>query len=317
MAETPCDDPNMLQGIPVHAVRRDPSGLQTCPPSNLSNSTSTRDPARCNPGNVTSALVPASALDPARRNHLPSTRSDFSHRFPGSSSRSRQPRKRGKCGGLQVRLKQCDFKTPFPSILLANVQAIENKLDELNASLPSQREVRDCCVLCFTETWLTPTSPDCAIQPEGFSNHRVDRTESSDKAKGGGVCLLINSSWCLDVATLATYCSPDLEYLTVKCRPYYLPREFIITAVYIPPQAEVRKDLGELYTVINNYETEHPEACSSWPETSTRPTSRVSCQNSTSTSPVPPGAITLLTTDTQKSRAPTCPSPTALWEIRP
>ncbi|XP_072358730.1 uncharacterized protein [Scyliorhinus torazame] len=71
------------------------------------------------------------------------------------------------------------------------------------------------------------------------------------------------SPWCLDVAILATYCSLDLEYLTVKCRPYYLPREFtsaIITAVYIPPQAEVRKALDELYTVINNYETEHPEA---------------------------------------------------------
>ncbi|XP_072362773.1 uncharacterized protein [Scyliorhinus torazame] len=268
-AETAHEDPNALQGIPATAERRDPSGSQTCSPSNNpSPSTSARDPATRDPRYVNSALDPASAVDPtsalypARRNHLPSTRADICHRIPGSSSSSRQPRKRGKRGGLQVRLKQRGFKTPLPSILLANFQAIENKLDELNARLTSQREVRDCCVLCFTETWLTPASPDCAIQPEGFSIHWVNHTASSGKAKGGGVCLLINSSWCLDVATLATYCSPDLEYLTVKCRPYYLPREFtsaIITAVYIPPQAVVRKALDELYTVINNYETEHPE----------------------------------------------------------
>ncbi|XP_072374364.1 uncharacterized protein [Scyliorhinus torazame] len=217
---------------------------------------------RCDPGNITSALVPASTPAPARRNHLPSTRADFSHRITGPSSRSRRLRKRGKWSGLQVRLKQRGFKTPLPSILLANVQAIENKLDELNARLTSQREVRDRCVLCFRDM-AHPASPDCAIQPESFSIHRVGLTVSSSKAKCGGVCLLINTSWCLDAATPTTYCSPDLEYLAVKCRPYYLPREFtlaIITVVYIPPQGEVKAAVEELYTVTNNYETEHPEA---------------------------------------------------------
>eukprot|EP00061_Rhincodon_typus_P011742 g36989.t1 len=56
--------------------------------------------------------------------------------------------------------------------------------------------------------------------------------------KGSGVRYLINTTWCLDLETLESHWSPDLEYLPVKRRPYYLPREFtsaILTAVYIPP----------------------------------------------------------------------------------
>lgn len=35
---------------------------------------------------------------------------------------------------------------------------------------------------------------------------------------------------------LTTHCSPVLELLTIKVRPYYLPGEFssVLTAVYIP-----------------------------------------------------------------------------------
>lgn len=38
-------------------------------------------------------------------------------------------------------------------------------------------------VLCFTETWLTPDSPDPAIQPKGFSIHHMNCKESSGKGK--------------------------------------------------------------------------------------------------------------------------------------
>eukprot|EP00061_Rhincodon_typus_P017213 g45801.t1 len=60
------------------------------------------------------------------------------------------------------------------------------------------------------------------------------------------------------VANLANYCFTDLEYLTVKCRPYPQPREFtILTTVYIPPQAEVTNALDEIYNAL---ETKFPEA---------------------------------------------------------
>lgn len=85
------------------------------------------------------------------------------------------------------------------------------------------KDVRLCCVLCFTVTWLTPDIPDCAIQTQGFSL-------PSGKVRGG--YFLINILWCSEVAVLASPHSPDLEYLIVKPE-----REFtsaILTAVYIP-----------------------------------------------------------------------------------
>eukprot|EP00061_Rhincodon_typus_P018864 g48222.t1 len=91
----------------------------------------------------------------------------------------------------------------------------------------------------------------------------MDHTACSGKAKGSGVCFLIKNSWCSDIVTLASHCSPDLEYLTVRCQPYYRPREFtsvILTAVYIQPRADVKNALDMIYTTTNTRETKFPEA---------------------------------------------------------
>ncbi len=48
---------------------------------------------------------------------------------------------------------------PSPSILLANVQSLENKMDDLRARTSFQRDIRDCNILCLSETWLTPSVP--------------------------------------------------------------------------------------------------------------------------------------------------------------
>eukprot|EP00061_Rhincodon_typus_P009168 g32444.t1 len=89
----------------------------------------------------------------------------------------------------------------------------------------------------------------------------MDRTASSGKAKGS-VQHLFNASWRSDVAILESHCFPNLEYLTVKCRPYYLPQEFtsaILIAVYIPPHVDVKNALDEIYTTTNTRETKFPE----------------------------------------------------------
>jgi hypothetical protein len=53
-----------------------------------------------------------------------------------------------------------------------------------------------------------------------------------------------------------SYCSPEVEYLKISCRPHYLPREFssvFFVAVYIPPQSEAgtKTALFELYSAIS------------------------------------------------------------------
>ncbi len=182
------------------------------------------------------------------------------------SRRRRRRRKRGKRAGVLVRLRRRAFRPPLPTILLANVQSLDNKLCELRAQISYQRETRDCCVICLTETWMSAMVPDSAIELTGFSVHRSDRTEElTGKSRGGGVCFYINNSWCNErnIHSIKSFCSPDLEFHTLLCRPFWLPREFtaiIITAVYIPPQANTDQALRELYRNISEQETAHPDA---------------------------------------------------------
>ncbi len=105
--------------------------------------------------------------------------------------------KRGKRAGALVRLRRRAFRPPLPTILLANVQSLDNKLCKLWARISYQRETRDRCIICLTETWMSAMVPDSAIKLTGFSVLRSDRTKDfTGKSRGGGVCFYINNSWC-------------------------------------------------------------------------------------------------------------------------
>ncbi len=84
--------------------------------------------------------------------------------------RRRNKKHRGKRAGIRNRLRKWAQSPPLPSILLANVQSLENKIDDLRASISFQWDIRDCNIICLTETWLTPSVPDTAVTP---SNKRV------------------------------------------------------------------------------------------------------------------------------------------------
>ena len=83
-------------------------------------------------------------------------------------SRRERKQKRGKRGGARAKLKANPHRAPLPSILLANVRSLEHKLDHLRAELTSRQEIKDCCALIFTESWLTANVPDSAIAFEGL-----------------------------------------------------------------------------------------------------------------------------------------------------
>jgi division protein CdvB (Snf7/Vps24/ESCRT-III family) len=57
----------------------------------------------------------------------------------------------------------------YPKIMLSNVQRLYNKMDEFKARLQKERDLRECCVFCFSETWLNDTHDDAAFEPQGFS----------------------------------------------------------------------------------------------------------------------------------------------------
>ncbi len=172
----------------------------------------------------------------------------------------------GRRAGICNRLRKRAHSPPLPSILLANVQSLENKMDDLRAMISFQRDIRYCNFFCLTETWLTPTVPDTAVWPsDNFSVLRMDRTAEAGKNKGGGVCFFINKKWCdsRNISILSHSCSPHLEHLYIICRPFYLPREFssiVVTAVYIPPQADTSLALSKLHDELSGYINKHPDA---------------------------------------------------------
>ncbi|KAK1784498.1 hypothetical protein P4O66_000360 [Electrophorus voltai] len=76
---------------------------------------------------------------------------------------------------------------------------------------------------------------------------------------------MVHNSWCnnANVVTLACSCSPNLELLALKLRPFYLPREFtsvIINTVYIPPQANMDTALCELHEALTQFQAQHRDA---------------------------------------------------------
>ncbi len=140
------------------------------------------------------------------------------------NNRRRQKKHRGRRAGIRNRLRERAQSPPLPSILLANVQSLENKMDDLRARISFQRDIRDCDILCLTETWLTPSVPDTAVRPsDNFSVLRMDRTAEAGKTRGGGVCFMINKKWCdpRNISILSRSCSPHLEHLTIICRPFF------------------------------------------------------------------------------------------------
>ncbi len=65
-----------------------------------------------------------------------------------------------------------------------------------------------------------------------------------------------------NAAVVSKHCSPLVEFMFVKCRPFYLPREFtaiVIGAVYIPPCANANDALRELYSAISEQQTNNPD----------------------------------------------------------
>ena len=177
---------------------------------------------------------------------------------------SRPLRKRGKRAGVLVRFRRRAYRPPLPSILLSNVQSLRNKFDELLYLLRERKDYRDCSIVCLTETWLDPMTPDTAVQPEGYTLHRADRSpELTGKSKGGGVCFYVNHRWCRDSVKISSSCDRDCETLVVKCVPFYLPREFssiVFVGVYIHPHASSQSATYCIAELVNTIETSHPDS---------------------------------------------------------
>lgn len=83
--------------------------------------------------------------------------------------------KKGKRGGIRARLATNPTHPAIPSIILANVRSLDNKMDHIRLLRSAQRDMSNCLVLLFTETWLNDKITDSAVQLEQLTCYRVDR----------------------------------------------------------------------------------------------------------------------------------------------
>ena len=143
------------------------------------------------------------------------------------------------------------------------MQSLNNKVDELCARTKFISDYRNASVLCFTETWLKPDTPNTHVEPDGFTVYRGDRTVDSGKELGtGGVCLFVNNRWCNNVTVKDIKCTPKLELLVVSCRPYYLPREIpciLFVIVYLPEGHHTPPE-DIIIDTVSNLQKDKPEA---------------------------------------------------------
>ena len=69
----------------------------------------------------------------------------------------------GRRAGALVKFRRRNLRPPFPCVFLPNVRSLKNKADELIFLIQSNRDLKDCSVFCFTETWHVPSIPDSAV----------------------------------------------------------------------------------------------------------------------------------------------------------
>ena len=98
--------------------------------------------------------------------------------------------------------------------------------------------------------WLDDNITNDVVTPSGFSLFRHDRVfHEVDKGKGRGVCFLLNNQWCSDMKGISKTCTSELETLSLKCRPFYLPREFqslILTVAYVSSESNTKCAIDQL-----------------------------------------------------------------------
>lgn len=82
------------------------------------------------------------------------------------------------------------------------------------------------------------------------------------ETRGGGLCVYINIDWCVNTVHVCSFCSPLLEFVTVRGKPFNALWKFtimLIDKVYNKPSDNLNNVLAELYRAISELQNSHPD----------------------------------------------------------
>lgn len=104
-------------------------------------------------------------------------------------------------------------------LILANVWSLESKIDHIELLRSTLRDVGDCCVFIFTESWLNDNIPDSSIQLARLTCYCTNRVFMEGGKtlgnRGGG----LHSAWWQNATVLHKHCSPLAEFIVNPCQP--------------------------------------------------------------------------------------------------
>ncbi|KAI4903482.1 hypothetical protein NFI96_006182 [Prochilodus magdalenae] len=161
------------------------------------------------------------ALKPAgmdtRTANIPEELWRRTHRGCRGGTKQRTGKSRAKRRRL---MEKKGYKPRLPTLIMGNVRSLANKMDELAALAMSQKEYRQCSLMCFSETWLHQDIPDDNVSITGFQTVRADRdcTESGDFNHVTMARTLPNFTQYVDCPTREER-TLDLLYANVKSQP--------------------------------------------------------------------------------------------------
>ena len=140
---------------------------------------------------------------------------------------------------------------PGLKLLHLNCRSIYRKLDQIIVLY------KECDIICFTETWLTPKLGNHLLHFPGKTLFRQDRVYQTGNVKGGGLCIYIDSKFARysTVNTDISACTRDYEILGLDIKT---PgnRFMTILCMYRPPKGKHTLFNIYLENMLKNLKTE-------------------------------------------------------------
>lgn len=138
-------------------------------------------------------------------------------------------------------------KEHFPSILLTNIRSMNNKLDELYATV----QVNQADLVAVTETWFSDSKPAEANEMKGYNLLHKDRADK----RGGGVALYARND--LHATPFGAELTPKhLEILWAKASLRSYVRNSVnlfICVVYAPPNTPMKEEIIDHVIYMSDY----------------------------------------------------------------